>query len=200
MPWDHSIEIDQDVTIKGGVTIKGDVLLQDIYNLPVLSIDPNEQVIDINGDIQSAGSINTCGDISAHCLSACSLSTSADISAGGTINAHTLSVDHIILSGETLVSWADLHPILRFTSPELPANCSQFYFEGCVIVTGTKFQLPFIQVRETATGKLVQTPEMDVWVNLDETCTAYTLGKPIANIEPCTSAIEAGKWTAIVMN
>ena len=41
---------------------------------------------------------------------------------------------------------------------------------------------------------------MDVWVNLDEACSSFTLGKPIAEIEPCTSAIEAGKWTAIVMN
>lgn len=121
----------------------------------------------------------------------------------GTLSAST---NGITLSGEKITSWSDLAQyvsgggesspkIKRFTSPEVTQNCSQFYFEGADTVTGT--ELPFIQVRETDTGKLVQ---MDVWVNVDEACSAFTLGKPIAEIEPCTSAIEAGKWTAIVMN
>lgn len=112
----------------------------------------------------------------------------------------------ITLNNEKITSWSDLtkyvgggtetnNKIQRFTSPALPANCSMFYFEGDETVTGT--ELPFIQVRETASGKLFQ---MDVWVNLDEACGAFTLGKPVAEVEPCTSAIEAGKWTAIVMN
>lgn len=197
--------------------------IRDNYNLPILSIDPdhNGKVIHIqNGDARFEQDITACGNITVgqNLVATCSISTNGFITGGaitagditaqridvsgpiyaGTGYINSISADHIILSGETLVSWADLNPILRFTSPELPANCTQFYFEGCGTVTGT--ELPFIQVRETATGKLVQTSEMDVWVNLNETCTAYTLGKPIANIEPCSSAIEAGKWTAIVMN
>lgn len=210
-PWDSSIEIDQKVTIKG------DVEIRDRFNLPILSIDPSEQAIDIIGDIQSVNNINTCGTITVgqNLVVNCSINTSGVITSGRVV-AHQIdasetiyarggcishiSADHIALFGSGITSWADLSSrlILRFTSPELPANCSQFCFEGCGTVTGT--ELPFIQVRETATGKLVKTPEMDVWVNLDKTCTAYTLGKPVAEVEPCTSAIEAGKWTAIVMN
>ena len=122
------------------------------------------------------------------------------------LHAGAFDTSDFTLSNERITSWSDLtkyvgggtetnNKIQRFTSPEVPANCSQFYFEGCNLVTGT--ELPFIQVRETATGKLVQ---MDVWVNLDKTCTAYTLGKPVAEVEPCSSEIAAGKWTAIVMN
>ena len=123
----------------------------------------------------------------------------------GTLSAST---NGITLAEEKITKWSDLAQyvsggggetspkIKRFTSPEVPQNCSQFYFEGADTVTGT--ELPFIQVRETDTGKLVQ---MDVWVNLDEACSGFTLGKPVADIEPCsTASTEAGKWTAIVMN
>ena len=191
--------------------------IKNSFNRPILSIDPSEGAIDIIGDIQSVNNINTCGNITVgqNLVVNCSISTSGTITSGrveaqridtsGNIYArggciNYISADHIALFGSGITSWADLssHLILRFTSPALPANCSQFCFEGCGTVTGT--ELPFIQVRETATGKLVKTPEMDVWVNLDKTCTAYTLGKPVAEVEPCSSEIAAGKWTAIVMN
>lgn len=203
------------------VTINGRVLIQSSDGQPPsLSIDSVGHRIDVGEKIWSTKSINTSDSITAEgTISACgnitacgdltvsgtlsggminvrgSIITSADIT-GGTINAQ----NSIMLSGESITSWAELKgpagpSIQRFTSPEVPANCSQFYFEGCNLVTGT--ELPFIQVRETATGKLVQ---MDVWVNLDGCCSGFTVGKPVANIEPCSTATEAGAWTAIVMN
>lgn len=181
--------------------------------------------ITTSGNI-TGGSISTCGDITASgsitaksITSQCSINT-MDLNASGMITSGMIQANGDIiaasttirgrylvaggggieLGGETITSWAELKgpagpSIQRFTSPELPANCSQFYFEGCNLVTGT--ELPFIQVRETATGKLVQ---MDVWVNLDGCCSGYTVGKPVANIQPCSTATDAGAWTAIVMN
>ena len=164
--------------------------------------------------------ITACGNIvSNSCIIGSSIhgghiSSSGNITANGSltvdadINSASLSTDSITLAEEKITSWSDLAQyvsggggesspkIKRFTSPTIPQNCSQFYFEGADTVTGT--ELPFIQVRETDTGKLVQ---MDVWVNLDEACTGLTLGKPVAEIEPCSTAnTAAGKWTAIVMN
>lgn len=174
--------------------------------------------ITAEGNISACGTITACGKLTAKTItSQCTINTGdltvSGILSGGTINVSgdiitsagitggTIRADTgIMLSGETITSWAELKgpagpSILRFTSPEVPANCSQFYFEGCNLVTRT--ELPFIQVRETATGKLVQ---MDVWVNLDGCCSGFTVGKPVANIEPCSTATEAGAWTAIVMN
>lgn len=240
MPWDHSIEINQDVTIKRDVTIQpGGIhflstcssenridVYQEIHSDSRVSVgnDIDGQLIHsygnitANGDISACGNITACGELTAKTItSQCSITTrditasgnidggiihaSGDITAGGDITGGTINAQNsITLSGETIFSWAELKgpagpSIQRFTSPELPANCSQFYFEGCNLVTGS--ELPFIQVRETATGKLVQ---MDVWVNLDGCCSGYTVGKPVANIAPCSTATEAGAWTAIVMN
>ena len=220
---------DQNVTIDGALTIQsGESPILSISGADH-RIDVGEKIwstksintsdsITAEGNISACGNIITCGELTAKTItSQCSINTrdltvsgilsggminvggdiitSAGIT-GGTIRANT----GIMLSGETITSWAELKgpagpSIQRFTSPEVPANCSQFYFEGCNLVTGT--ELPFIQVRETATGKLVQ---MDVWVNLDGCCSGFTVGKPIANIEPCSTATEAGAWTAIVMN